>query len=433
MDTSLHTDRQDLKARVRWLMVFRTLFALVLLLSTATVCLGGGMEQSPVPCHYLIGLAVFLLIISTVYGFTFNRWGATSSFAFSQITVDTLVVTFILYITGGFASIFTFLYLLVIIAVSMLLHRTGSMIVAAMCSLQYGLMIDLEYYGLLVPLGNNPDLASAHDWQHILYRMVVMMAACFAVAFLSGILAAQARRARRELAAMEDHVRRVERMAVIGELAAGMAHEIKNPLASLSGSIQLLRDNTAPDSANMRLMQIVLRETDRLSKLVTDFLLFARPSRSGEAVIRLDRILMDTITLFREDALCRDRIAIAARISGATWVKMNADHLHQILFNLFKNAAEAIEEEGEITVSLSRSRTGKAVVEIADTGCGISETNKTLIFDPFFTTKSSGTGLGLSITHRIVELYGGMVNVESRPGKGSTFALRLDTVEDPDP
>ncbi len=423
-----HTDPEELKGRIKWLIAFRTVFAGVLLGATLLFCAGEDIPFLARPFLYLIAIALGLFVLSAVYGLLLRVWGTNQWFVYGQVFLDTVTVTFILFLTGGFSSVFTFLYLLVIIGVSMILHRTGSLVVAALSSVQYGLLIDLEYYGVLVPLGTGGDLASAYAWTHIIYRMVVIMAACFAVAFLTGMLAVQTRRARHELAVMERHLKRVEKVAAIGELAAGIAHEIKNPLASLSGSIQLLKEGISPGTPNYRLMHIVLRETDRLSKLVTDFLLFANPHRKGATRIRLDKAVRDTVTLFEQDELCRDRIGIDVQVACAVYIDMDAGHLRQVLFNLLKNAAEAIDGSGSVSVKLEAPGQGTVKLHIADTGCGMDRGEISMVFDPFYTTKSHGTGLGLAITHRIMETYGGMVDVASVPGEGSAFTLifRLD-------
>ena len=422
------TDPEELRGRIKWLIAFRMVFAGVLLGATLLFCAGESIPFLARPFLFLIAISLGLFVLSAVYGLLLKFWGANYWFVYGQVFLDTVTVTLILFLTGGFSSVFTFLYLLVIIGMSMILHRAGSLVVAALSSVQYGLMIDLEYYGVLVPLGTVGDLASSYAWTHIIYRMAVIMAACFAVAFLSGMLAVQTRRARHELAVMERHLKRVEKVAAIGELAAGIAHEIKNPLASLSGSIQLLKEGLSRDTPNYRLMQIVLRETDRLSKLVTDFLLFANPHRMNATQIRLDKAVRDTVILFEQDGVCRDRIVLDVQVACAVYIHMDAGHLRQVLLNLMKNAAEAIEGPGTISVKLDPPGQKRVKLHITDTGCGMDGGVLSLVFDPFYTTKSHGTGLGLAITHRIMETYGGMVDVTSVPGEGTVFTLifRLD-------
>ena len=413
----------SLNGRIKWLIAFRLVFAGVLLGATLLFCASESIPFMARPFIFLIGIALVLFALSAIYFLLLKAWGATLWFVYGQVFLDTVTVTVILFLTGGFASVFTFLYLLVIIGVSMILHRTGSLVVAGLSSVQYGVMIDLEYYGVLIPLGTTGDLASAYAWTHIIYRMVIIMTACFAVAFLTGILAVQTRRARHDLAIMERHLKRVEKVAAIGELAAGIAHEIKNPLASISGSIQLLKEDLSPGMPNYQLMQIVLRETDRLSKLVTDFLLFANPHHMGVKKIRLDRAIRDLVALFEQDLVCSEGIVLNLNVACDVHIHMDAGHLRQILFNLLKNAAESMGGSGTISIDLSAPAQGKVKLRITDTGCGIESGVLVMMFDPFYTTKSHGTGLGLAITHRIMETYGGMVDVTSVPGEGTSFIL----------
>jgi len=417
------TDPDDLKGSIKWLIAFRLVFAGVLLGATVLFCAGESIPFTAQPFIFLVGIALVLFVLSVLYALLLHFLGTPHWFVYAQVFFDTVTVTVILFLTGGFASVFTFLYLLVIIEVSMILHRTGSLVVAALSSVQYGLMIDLEYYGVLVPLGTTGDLASAYAWTHIIYRMAIIMTACFAVAFLTGILAVQTRRARQNLAAMEGHLKRVEKVAVIGELAAGIAHEIKNPLASISGSIQLLKEDLSPGTPNYQLMQIVLRETDRLNTLVTDFLLFANPHHMGAKQIRLDTEVLDTVALFEKDHVCSGGIVFNVYVACAVHIYMDAGHLRQILFNLFKNAAEAMDGSGTIAIDLAAPAQGRVKLRIKDTGCGIESGVLAMMFDPFYTTKSHGTGLGLAITHRIMESYGGMVDGSSVPGEGTSFTL----------
>jgi len=230
---------------------------------------------------------------------------------------------------------------------------------------------------------------------------------------------------------MEDHVKRVEKMAAIGEMAAGLAHEIKNPLASLTSSIQLLRDEIRYDADHDRLMQIILREADRLSSLVTNFLLYARPPAGKIEVIELDKILIDIAELFEKDANHDGRITTNKDIQSNIWIAMDPVHLRQILWNLLINASEAIDGEGIINIQLQASKNKQAVIKIADNGRGISQQDLKHIFDPFFTTKPSGTGLGLSIVHRILEAYDSLLDVQSEINKGTTFLLQFKQIERP--
>ena len=230
---------------------------------------------------------------------------------------------------------------------------------------------------------------------------------------------------------MHARVQRVEKMAAVGEMGAGLAHEIKNPLASITGCIQLLREEMPYDAERDKLMRIVLREADRLSALVGNFLLFARPPSGNAQPISLDQAIPETISLVEQDKRCRDQIAI--RLSGqkGLWVAMDPDHIRQVLWNLLLNAVEAIDGQGTIDIRVEALKSNLVSIQIADTGCGIPTDDLNHIFDPFFTSKPDGTGLGLSIVHTILESHEGWLEVESQAGLGTTFTIKLERLRAP--
>jgi two-component system sensor histidine kinase PilS (NtrC family) len=423
---------KDYKSKLKGLMFFRLLFSALLLGTTIVLQLSNSttsMERSFVVVYALI-IAIFL--ISMIYSLLLKRIKKEVTFAFIQTGIDTFFVTLIIFVTGGFLSVFTFLYLLVIIYSSMLLPMRGTMVIAALCSLQFGCLVELEYFGILDPLGTNGNtLSSAYDWYQIFFKLMITMLACFAVAVLSSLLSEQTRKSKEELRAMEGHVKRVEKMAAVGEMAAGLAHEIKNPLASLTGSIQLLKEDLRYDSDHARLMQIILREADRLSSLASNFLFYARPPAGKVEPIELDRALLETAELFEKDASNNGRISTIKNVSSDVWITMDPGHLHQILWNLLLNAAEAIDGEGQIGIDMFPLKHRQACVKITDDGCGISQDALKSIFDPFVTTKPNGTGLGLSIVHRILEAYDAWLNVESELNKGTTVTLNFKQIAPP--
>ena len=260
---------------------------------------------------------------------------------------------------------------------------------------------------------------------------MITMAACFSVAFLSSLLSEQEKKTRKELLIMEDHVKRVEKMAAIGEMGAGLAHEIKNPLASLTGSIQLLKEDIPYNPDYDKLMQIILREADRLSSLVSNFLLFAKPPVGKVEAIELSKALKETIDFFENGQTFPGRITITKEFASAIWVEIDPVHLHQVLWNLLLNAVEAINDKGHIHMKMFPLRKKHVVIKISDDGCGMSNETIKTIFNPFFTTKPNGTGLGLSIVHRILESYDSRLVVESKIDIGTIFTIKLHRIDPP--
>jgi two-component system sensor histidine kinase PilS (NtrC family) len=422
----------ELYHKLKWLMFFRVLFTSLLLGST--IILQFEQNPSPVakPLLILYGLIAGIFLLSFIYAVSLQRVQRLVPFAYLQNGVDTIIVSLIIFVTGGFMSIFSFLYLVVIIYSSMLLFRRGSMVIAGLCSVAYGAMIGLEYYGILNPyVVEGGVVATDYAGSHVIYKILITIVACFAVAFLSSILAEQTLRTKKELQAIKEHVKRVEKMAYMGEMAAGLAHEIKNPLASLAGSIQLLKADAYHNPDHEKLMQIVLRETDRLSSLVGNFLMFARPPAGRSETIQLDVALAEIAQLFEKDATCRGRIHITKKFAPDIWIAMDPTHLRQILWNLLLNASEAIADKGNIVLTTRLARNRRVQIEVADDGCGIPEEIRSAIFDPFFTTKPKGTGLGLSIVHRILEFYNSRLDVDSIPERGTRFTIKLPSVDPP--
>jgi two-component system sensor histidine kinase PilS (NtrC family) len=246
---------------------------------------------------------------------------------------------------------------------------------------------------------------------------------------------------------MEANLRQSERLAAIGELSASIAHEIRNPLAAISGSIEMLQGERAGqeesgDSAN--LMNIALREVDRLDHLISDFLRYARPGPLNPGTIQLQAVITDVLEMF--DASRPDAIEIDLAVEDGLTVYADSDQLRQVLWNLVLNAAEAMPDGGRLRVGarplIERDSQGDSPggrrgqggeegkarwleISIADDGFGIPQDRLDRIFDPFFTTKQSGSGLGLATVHRIVESHGGMVRLESKLGVGTTVRIRL--------
>jgi two-component system sensor histidine kinase PilS (NtrC family) len=249
---------------------------------------------------------------------------------------------------------------------------------------------------------------------------------------------------------MERDLRRSERLAAVGELSASIAHEIRNPLAAISGSIQILRNLVGREEAEREpriLMEIVIRETDRLNRLITDFLQYAKPGPLKLEPVIVAEAVEDVLKMFA--SVRPGNVAVYVEIEEGLRVVADASQLRQVLWNLVLNAAQAMAEGGGLRVSAGalpdempqesgnvgrnettgRKKTGWAEIAISDRGAGVPSDVLERIFDPFFTTKERGSGLGLATVHRIVEDHGGSVRLESTVGEGTTVRLRFLQVE----
>lgn len=215
-----------------------------------------------------------------------------------------------------------------------------------------------------------------------------------------------------------------EHLATIGQLAASLAHEIKNPLAGISGAIQVLRTELGDDHSQREMMDEALRQIDRLDAAVRDLLLYARPQQPATKREDLNRILAHSMILLRQEPAFRSVRVRVAEMEKQVWVRVDEAQMKQVIMNLLINAAHACEVDGEIECAASRF--GDAVrLIVRDSGCGIESSTLSRVFEPFFTTKARGTGLGLAICQRIVESHEGRIGIESAPGQGTVVTIEL--------
>jgi len=225
------------------------------------------------------------------------------------------------------------------------------------------------------------------------------------------------------LVEMQEQLRKSERLGAIGQLAAGLAHEIRNPLASLSGAVELLAaDLPNSDRHSQTLSQIVQRETARLNRLVTDFLTYARPGPGHSEPVPLRGLFDDIAELVARDASLGSEVKVD--VPAELEALGNPDQLRQVFWNLVLNAAQSDPSDRAVHVRAARLDDG-VEVSIEDRGCGIAPATMDRLFEPFYTTKAKGTGLGLATVHRVVEAHGGRIGITSEPGRGTTVRVFL--------
>jgi two-component system sensor histidine kinase PilS (NtrC family) len=222
---------------------------------------------------------------------------------------------------------------------------------------------------------------------------------------------------------MESRMRQADRLATVGRMAANIAHEIRNPLASLTGAIEVLTSPLTADDARERLSQIVARESERLNHIIKNFLEYARPAPLSIATFDVAAAVEEVLLLLEHRASPGSLKVIREFAPSIPWA-VDAQQFRQILWNLCLNAVEAMPDGGELRVSVA-VRGETLEVAVSDTGDGIATADVSHVFEPFFSTKPEGTGLGLALVHRIVLDHGGEIDVRSSPGLGTTFTLAL--------
>ncbi|MHB8809832.1 MAG: two-component system sensor histidine kinase NtrB [Desulfobulbaceae bacterium] len=229
-----------------------------------------------------------------------------------------------------------------------------------------------------------------------------------------------------QLKAMEKEMRENERLAAVGRMAAGVAHEVRNPLSSVKGLALLLKGKFAPESRESETASLLIQEVERMNRTVSELLSFARPAPLHVQDVSLSELLADTLRLIASDT---ENSGIVTRLQLAgdlLPVAGDPDRLNQVFLNLLLNAVQSMEQGGELTVSAQNSREGGSVlVSIRDNGCGIAQENLSQLFYPYFTTKTGGTGIGLAISQKIISDHKGSIRIDSTPGEGTTVVVEL--------
>jgi two-component system sensor histidine kinase PilS (NtrC family) len=230
-----------------------------------------------------------------------------------------------------------------------------------------------------------------------------------------------------EVRVMEETARRQDRLAAVGRLAASIAHEVRNPLAAMRGSIQMLRSELAGDSDQAQLMEIILRESDRLNKIVADYLNYSRPRPAELKEVDVCALVRETFKLLRNSPEITDGHTLKEDLPDEPLiVKGDAEQLKQVCWNVARNALKAMPEGGEFHISAERTDAGRVHMTFTDDGCGMTHEQVERLFEPF-TSTTGGTGLGLSIVYQIIRDHNGTINVRSRQNEGTTITVELPT------
>ncbi len=285
------------------------------------------------------------------------------------------------------------------------------------------------------------------DWSHFpMYTFNQYAEICLyhAIGLLVGVLSSRERRQRRDLERTSrrlseayeslqktfEHLRRADRLASMGQLSAGIAHEIRNPLGTIKGSIEILSGEFPPDHPKSEFLRIVHQEIARLNGIVEDFLRFGRPPQPSIQPTPVGELLRSTVTLLQKparDAQVQIRILDDPQIPP---VPMDSDQIRQVMLNVLLNGLEAMPDGGLLEARVFRAPENRSVaIEISDSGTGSEGVDPERIFDPFYTTKSEGTGLGLSICFQLVKNHGGTISARANADRGLTFRIELPLEE----
>jgi two-component system, NtrC family, sensor histidine kinase PilS len=547
-----------LRRKLQGVLLIRLLLAVLFLIITFLVQSPRAEKLLPAQLRALYTFSVILFFFTIIAAVSLKRVLHLRMFAYFQLLFDVEAVTFLVYLSGGVESIFSFLYMPAIISGAVLLHRRGSVVAATACALSYGSLLDLQYFGWLFPLQVFGLASGTHDTGVYFHSLMMNIAGFYLTAYLSGYLAEQLRRSsqqarkrerdfhqletlhrniiqslssgllmitqdghvlfsnnaaqkilaltpdqideqpverifpmldlltwpdstpptlqgtpptpsRREISynrpdgkhlslgysvsllkkesagnwgwvfifqdlthlkSMEEHLNRLERMVYAGKLAAEIAHEIRNPLAAISGAAQMLQTEMTHDPFQAKLTNIVSREVQRIDDLVTDFMWLAKGSQKSEKVkeVSVCALIEEVFAQLKVRDKLTNGHKCEKKFEATPVFLMDPQHLRQLLWYLMANALEAMPAGGTLTVRVAASDRQalpklKTLIEITDTGSGIPQEKCGRVFEPFFTTKTNGTGLGLSIVYQMMESIGGQIELYSDGHSGTSVLL----------
>lgn len=377
---------------------------------------------NPAEVELLIGAALLELVEPRLGYFRESVWGRLLS-----VLLRLLLAYLLIGVTGGITSSYYLILLLPVVTAATLFEAAGTFFLTALAGASYlSFLLYLDFEQVVIP----PD-----QQQEISFRILFLFLAAFltyqlarnnreAVSRYQG-LAGELKEANQNLVAAQADAQRSERLAALGQLTAGLAHELRNPLGTIRTSAEMLAKRVpASDELAQELAGYIRSEVDRTNELVKRFLDFAKPFRLQLTAVDLREVIDRAIHQVKARADAK-RVTIYRQDSpDLAEIPLDAQWIEQMLANLLGNAIDASPEEAVVTV-VSREAEGGVELSVADRGAGIPEQNRQVIFNPFFTTKAEGTGLGLAIVSKIVDEHRGRIFVESKPGEGASFHVWL--------
>jgi two-component system, NtrC family, sensor histidine kinase HydH len=418
-----------LPRRLAWLTGARLLFMTVALALVGSLYLGGQYEAR----YYTLraGLITFGsgFLLTALYAVILRRGRYVEPLADAQLVLDQVTWTAVVYLTGGAASGATSFYGLSCLVGAALTGLRGASVAAVSGGLCYGALVTALAKRWVLPPIDQPPAMYLPSSEELSFYVTVNLLVLVVVMLLAGTLADRLRWTGGELIAATQRADRAERMAALGRLAAGLAHEIRNPLGSIAGSVQLLRSGKGLDEEDQQLCEIIQRETNRLNDLVTDMLDLSKPRKPELALVDVATVAREVVALAAKSgrALTDVNVVFLADEQPAL-VRADNAQLRQLVWNLVRNAVQASGAGSEVQVSVKRQPEGVELAVI-DEGVGITEAQMPRLFDAFFTTRSQGSGVGLAVVKRIADEHGFLIHVKSEAGRGAAFRVLMDPAD----
>ena len=416
--------KEDIASRRRyilWLIFLRLVIVTSLVISAFII-----QSITPVflplsPFYYLI---LIFYILSLIY-FILYLWGNFySTQVYFQIFLDLIMITALVYISGGLKGSFYFLYIFEIIAASIVLSKRATYVTASLSAIFFGLLVELMYFGR-IPY-SDPEQSMEISLGVVTNNIFIAWSAFFLVAFLMNYLTGSLQKTKDQLYMAQKELEVKDRLAVAGEVSAQLAHEVRNPLAAISGSVQILKEELFLTGEQKKLMTIIVDESKRVSLSIEQFLNLASPTPNVFSSINLSSVLKETLMLLQGGGELNGNLQVKGNFkSKEVYYFGSNNQFKQLFWNLIKNAVKAMDKGGELTIDFNQEKKNEIQLRFADTGIGMTREEEEKIFNPFYSGFKDGRGLGLSVVRRIVDTYKGNIKVDSEPNKGTDITITL--------
>jgi len=418
-----------LPRRLAWLTALRLAFAVLALGLVSLFYLRTGYGLASFTLRLTLATLAGAFVLAATYALILRSGRYLERLADAQLVLDQATWTLVVYLSGGASSGATSFYGLTCLVGASLTGLRGASIAAVTGGLFYGGLVTSLARGLIHPPPDQPASIYVLSADELSFYMTVNVLVLVVVALLAGALADRLRWTGGELALATQRADQAERMAALGRLATGLAHEIRNPLGSIAGSIQLLRQASVLSEEDRRLCDIIQREASRLNDLVTDMVDLTKPRKPQLAPVDVAVLAREVVELASGSGRAVSDVEIAYDGLSTAVIRADGAQLRQLVWNLVRNGVQASNAGDVVRVRVASDARGNVELTVADTGIGIDEAAKERLFDAFFTTRSQGTGVGLAVVKRIADEHGFPIGVESAEGRGALFRVALGREE----
>jgi signal transduction histidine kinase len=412
---------KTLRRNVRWLLLGRIVVVSSLFIAAVVI-------QMLTPAFLPLAPFYLLLLSEYVSGLVFllllmydSHYQAQS---YAQIVFDLAVITALVYVSGGIGGQLYVLYVFSIIAAGLVLGGRAATLTAAFSAILFGALADGLVYGVIPYF--RPEQVPETGVGLALYTIFTAWGLYVVIAVLVSRLSSSLRKTRSALDEAQREIEIRERQAAAGRASALVAHEIRNPLAAISGSVQVLKSELTLNTEQSQLMEIVVKESLRVSQSIEQFLSLAAPGKQTFAMFKLSEPLTETLTMLQMSGELDERVNIHGNYAASDIHYFGSPgQFKQVFWNLIRNALKAMPEGGVLSIDFLQRKKNELMIRIADSGRGMTAEEKSRMFEPFYTRFEGGRGLGLAVVRQILDGYAGRIQVLSEPRVGTDIAITL--------